>query len=121
MDGPGTAMVEVEALTATKAKTSEPLPTPVPDTSASPAGGMYVQVGAFGESANADKLARQLSNEGITKVSVHKENNGQPVLYRVRIGPLRTVTEYDHIVRQVEELAIAETQLVIDPSPASGS
>jgi rare lipoprotein A len=121
MDGPGTAMVEVEALTATKAKTSEPLPTPVPDASASPASGMYVQVGAFGESANADKLAQKLSNEGITKVSVHKENNGQPVLYRVRIGPLRTVTEYDHIVRQVEELAIAETQLVIDPSPASGS
>jgi rare lipoprotein A len=121
MDGPGTAMVEVEALTATKAKAPEPLPTPAPDATQSPAGSMFVQVGAFGESGNADKLAQKLSNEGISKVTVHKQKNDLQVLYRVRIGPVLSVTEYDHIVRQVEDLAIAETQLVIDPSPASGS
>ena len=36
------------------------------------------------------------------------------MLYRVRIGPVNSVGEYDQIVRQVETLQIAETQLVIE-------
>jgi rare lipoprotein A len=121
MDGPGTAMVEVVALTATKAKNSTPSPAAAPQTTAEPVSNMYVQVGAFGESGNAEKLVQKLSDEGIAKVNVYKQNGEQPVLFRVRIGPVSTVTEYDHIVRQIEDLAIAETQLVIDPAPAAGS
>jgi rare lipoprotein A len=82
---------------------------------------MYVQVGAFGEPDNAEKLAQTLNNGGISKVAVHKQNGQQPMIYRVRIGPVSSVVEYDRIVRQVEDLAILETQLVIEPPPASGS
>ncbi|MGI9292035.1 MAG: septal ring lytic transglycosylase RlpA family protein [Gammaproteobacteria bacterium] len=123
MTGAGTAMVEVEALTRGKV-INEPVPEPSPvfaDPQPLQAGGMFVQVGAFGESVNAEKLAQKLNDEGIAKAAVHKQNGEQPVLYRVRIGPLSTVSEYDQIVRRIENLAISETQLVIEPAPASGS
>ncbi len=115
----GTALVEIRALTAAKAPivTSPPVVEPAGD----PAGSMYVQVGAFGEPDNAEKLAQTLNNGGISKVAVHKQNGQQPMIYRVRIGPVSSVVEYDRIVRQVEDLAILETQLVIEPPPASGS
>ena len=121
MTGAGTALVEVEALTARKAKQQNQSRVRAAAAQTDKSGNMYVQVGAFGESGNAEKLVRQLSGEGIAKVAVHKRNGERPVLYRVRIGPLNTVSEYDRIVRQIEKLAIAETQLVIDPAPASGS
>ena len=126
MTGAGTAMVEVEALTRGKA-VSQPVYQPAPaPTTAPPAaqeefGNMYVQVGAFGESVNAERLVQKLNNEGIAKAAVYEPNGEQPALYRVRIGPVSTVSEFDQIVRRVEDLAIAETQLVIEPAPASGT
>jgi peptidoglycan lytic transglycosylase len=115
----GTALVEVEALTAAKTQTVKP--PPVVEPAVDPAGSIYVQVGAFGEQGNAKKLAQKLNNGGISKVAVHKQNGQLPMIYRVRIGPLSSVIEYDRIVRQVEGLAILETQLIIEPPPASGS
>jgi rare lipoprotein A len=115
----GTALVEVEALTA--ASTQKTTPPPAANPAGDPAGSMYVQVGAFGEPDNAEKLAQKLNSGGISKVAVHKQNGQQPMIYRVRIGPVSSVVEYDRIVRQVESLAIVETQLVIEPPPASGS
>lgn len=112
----GTAMVEVEALTAAKAR-EKTAPSPAGD----PPGSMYVQVGAFGEPDNAQRLAQKLNREGVSKVAVHKPSSQEPMIYRVRIGPVGSVVEYDRIVRQVENLAILETQLVIEPPPASGS
>lgn len=116
----GTAMVEVQALTAAKAQ-EKIAPSPVAAPAGDPAGSMYVQVGAFGEPDNAEKLAQKLNSGGVSKVAVHKPSGQEPMIYRVRIGPVSTVVEYDRIVRQVESLAILETQLVIEPPPASGS
>jgi rare lipoprotein A len=110
MTAAGTAMVEVEALTAGKADASKNIISAAND----PDSRMYLQVGAFGEQGNARSLAARLNSNGITKVAVHESNDENPVLYRVRIGPVDSVGEYDQIVRQVETLQIAQTQLVIE-------
>jgi rare lipoprotein A len=110
MTGAGTAMVEVETLTAGKADASKSIASIAND----PNSRMYLQVGAFGEQGNARSLAERLNSNGISKVSVHESNGESPVLYRVRIGPVDSVGEYDQIVRQVETLQIAQTQLVIE-------
>jgi len=75
---------------------------------------MYLQVGAFGERGNASSLASRLSNSGIPNVSVHEPQNEYPALYRVRIGPVSSVTEYDRLAAEVERLQISQTQLVIE-------
>jgi rare lipoprotein A len=110
MTSAGTAMVEVEALTAGKADSSKSIASTAND----PNSRMYLQVGAFGEQVNARSLAERLNSNGISKVAVHESNGESPVLYRVRIGPVDSVGEYDQIVRQVETLQIAQTQLVIE-------
>jgi rare lipoprotein A len=106
----GTAMVEVEALTAGKTQQTAAI-------SRAPAGvdqRMYLQVGAFGDVGNAQNLARQLEGFGISNVRVYKPGAEQPPLYRVRIGPVSTVTEYDRIAERVESLQISKPQLVVE-------
>jgi rare lipoprotein A len=110
MTGAGTAMVQVEALTAGKTNASNNVASAAND----PNSRMYLQVGAFGEQGNARSLAARLNSNGINKVSVHESNGETPVLYRVRIGPVNSVGEYDQLVRQVENLQVAQTQLVIE-------
>jgi rare lipoprotein A len=105
----GTALVEVEALTAggnTQQATA--------NKAVAEGSRMYMQVGAFGEADNAHNLARQLQGYGINNVRVYKTQGENPALYRVRIGPVKTVNEYDQIAERVESLQISETRLVVE-------
>lgn len=134
----GTAMVEVEAVDmaytgpitavapaagATPAPVPEAAPAaPVAVAAAAPpaATRMYVQVGAFGERQNASNLAAQLADSGLEQVSVESSADAPPV-YRVRIGPFATVSDYDRILAQVEDLQIRDTHLVVDDAPATAT
>jgi len=82
---------------------------------------MYVQVGAFGDANNARNLASRLSDEGISGISVQEPAAGQPVLYRVRIGPFTDINEYDRIVAEVATLQIAKPRLVVEDGSAMPS
>lgn len=122
----GTAVVEIEALTGTR-----PEPAPAETTAIATNTGehvsatndvnMYLQVGAFGEQGNAQKLADQLTDSGINNVQVHESSGDSPKLFRVRIGPLDSVTEYDRLSLQVETMQIAETHLVVESEDPAGS
>ena len=112
MTGAGTALVEVEALTQAKeANSSQKIAVMAAN---DPDSRMYLQVGAFGEPDNAHNLAERLNKNGISNVAVHKSDNEYPMLYRVRIGPFNSVSEYDRVVRQVKNLQISESRLVIE-------
>lgn len=104
----GTAMVEVEALTNSR-NTQQTASAPAARNSR-----MYLQVGAFGDAGNAHNLATQLEGYGISNVRVYEQPGETPALYRVRIGPVSSVNEYDRIAGQVESLQISETQLVVE-------
>jgi rare lipoprotein A len=107
MTGAGTALVEVEALTGKANAGGQGSRTAARSR-------MYMQVGAFGESGNARDLARRLNANGIPNVQVKQSTGEYPALYRVRIGPVSSVTEYDRIAQQVERLQISETHLVVE-------
>jgi len=120
----GTALVEVVALGATSSTSAAVQPKAITkeDFRSSPGDvEMYLQVGAFGERRNAQKLADKLSSNGIIDVHVHAPKVGAPALYRVRIGPVYSISDYDRLAQQVERLQIAETHLVVESSSGNSA
>jgi rare lipoprotein A len=109
----GTALVEVEALTAAKAGDNQSAASAI--TASEVAGSrMFLQVGAFGEPENARNMATKLNDSGIANAAVHASVNEEPMIYRVRIGPVASVAEYDELVRQAEDLQISGGRLVTE-------
>ena len=113
MTGAGTVPVQVEALTGGPAR-ARAADQPVQARNPQPGERMYLQVGAFGEAANALSLANRLNSSGIANVAVHESTNESPALYRVRIGPVASVTEFDQLAAAVERLQIAGARLVVE-------
>lgn len=75
---------------------------------------IFVQVGAFGDVVNARRRFAKLRDSGIGPAFVHEDTARYPALYRVRIGPIAGVTEYDSIVARLQRLGISETHLVTE-------
>ena len=101
----GTAFVEVRALTPGQSETSAPAPT---------ATALFVQAGAFGSEANATRLLGQLRAKGFDKSFVREDQvNGQRV-FRVRVGPIPTVPEFDKAVAQLKALGMTDARLAAD-------
>jgi rare lipoprotein A len=76
--------------------------------------GIYVQVGAFGDAENAKRRFAMLREGGIKSLFMHEDAATSPALYRVRIGPIADVVQYDSIVEQLQRLGISETHLVTE-------
>ena len=117
----GTSLVEVTALsfdeppvTAAREPVSNTVPEPARTTPAADEPTLFVQVGAFGEVENARRRYRLLRDSGVDHVSVHEDLSRTPALYRVRIGPIHDVLQYDSVVAHLRNLGISETHLVSD-------
>ncbi len=98
----GTAMVEVRVL-----DSPQPTLNPTPLVSHS---SLFVQAGAFSDLANAEKLAQRLRTDGYGQVLVRGAEHGRQ-LYRVRIGPVSDVSEFDRIVAALEHAGINNARL----------
>ena len=75
---------------------------------------VFVQAGAFGDSINAQRRYALLRSNGVTIAFVHKDETSSPPLYRVRIGPITSVEQYDALVTHLTNLGISDTHLVTD-------
>jgi rare lipoprotein A len=75
---------------------------------------LYLQVGAFGDRLNAQKLQQQLNSHGIANVVIRYDQSREPALYRVRLGPITNVAEYDSLVKRVGGIHIKDTHLVTE-------
>jgi len=75
---------------------------------------LYLQVGAFGDRLNAQKLQQQLNSHGISNVVIRHDQSREPALYRVRLGPITNVDEYDSLVKRVGGIHIKDTHLVTE-------
>jgi rare lipoprotein A len=76
---------------------------------------LYLQLGAFHNRDNAQRLQSRLSNvnlPGELKISESVSDN-QPV-YRVRVGPLASVETADQVTRLLADHGIRSPQVVID-------
>lgn len=100
----GTTFVEVRALTPGNATTPEPLKVQQ----------LFVQAGAFAEPANANALADRLRAQGHPQTFVRSDVVNGRTLYRVRIGPVRAVDEFDRIVAQLKASGVRDAQLAND-------
>jgi rare lipoprotein A len=101
----GTTFVEVRALT--------PEQTSSPPTPSAPAP-LYVQAGAFSTHANASKLLDQLRSQGVEKSFVREDQLDGKTLYRVRVGPIPSVGEFDRVVSRLKSLGLADARLAAD-------
>ena len=75
---------------------------------------IYVQVGAFGSRENAERRSTALSAAHIANVFIHADTSDSPTLYRVRIGPIHDVIQYDVIVEELENIGIPDPYLITE-------
>jgi rare lipoprotein A len=75
---------------------------------------LFLQVGAFIDQDNARRLEARLRQHGVTPVVVHRGYNQQQIVYRVRLGPLDSIAEADHLTDHLLALGITDPQVVVD-------
>ena len=102
----GTAMVEVRSV----GPTTPAIPAPAAARGAT----LYVQAGAFADPANADRLATKLRVGGYGKVFVRDDVIAGRKFYRVRIGPVPDVPEFDRIVSALEQAGVHDAHLAMN-------
>jgi rare lipoprotein A len=123
MVGPGTARVEVRAVSGPQVPASSDAVT-VASTRAAPAAvagpaidRMFVQVGAFSQQDNADRLVARLRAGGFANPTVVSEPDGRRMLHRVRLGPIRDSVEFDALRARLLAMGVAGSRLVVDAVP----
>lgn len=108
----GTGLVEVRAI-----ESSEPESEPQPEsplTAGSRGPRIYLQLGAFGERANAERVAAQAGRAGLGDVRIQTvEVGGRPV-HRVRLGPLADVDAADRLTPRVERSGLGTPRVAIE-------
>ena len=115
----GTAMVEVRAIDPAHPEAEPAAPRAVsaraataPEKTHKPA--LYLQVGAYGERANAERAAATVRAAHLGEVRiVTAQVNGKDV-QRVRLGPLKDVDEADRLAPKVRDLGLGEPRVAID-------
>jgi rare lipoprotein A len=90
-----------------------PIVKPAPVTSA-PVRTLFVQAGAFAGPDNAQRLVDKLRSEGYTQVFVRDDLIAGRKLYRVRIGPIPDVPQFDRIVAALEQEGLRDAHLALD-------
>jgi rare lipoprotein A len=105
MLGTGTALVEVRAITANA-------PAPLTRIAESPPPILYVQVGAFAVRRNAENVLARLEAAGLAGAFIFGPPAARGDLYRVRIGPVSGVDEFDRLVARLTALGYPGARLV---------
>jgi rare lipoprotein A len=111
----GTAMVEVRSIDPAAppplAASSTDAPVVNPPV-ANPT--LFVQAGAFSDPANAQRMADKLRGGSYGNVFVRDDQIAGRRMYRVRIGPVRDVAEFDRVVAALEHAGISDAHLALD-------
>jgi rare lipoprotein A len=137
----GTAMVEVRSLEPVYNNTAAAPPTATPPTATplsatpltttaetpppgSPAStdvttvpvprALFIQAGAFSDPHNAERLVEKLRGGGYGKVFVRDNEIAGRRMYRVRIGPVPDVAEFDRVVAALERVGVNDAHLALD-------
>jgi rare lipoprotein A len=106
----GTAFVEVRAVQAAELPGTAPLP-PSAGAATHPAGpgqarGQFIQIGAFAERANAERLRTRVAAVVREEVGIRPFASNGRTLYRVQLGPLRNVAAADDAVTALRGIGV---------------
>jgi rare lipoprotein A len=113
---PTTPTIEVVPVPTAPAQSSQPpvaaaVPAQAPVKVGAP---LFVQAGAFGDPANAQRLVQKLEGGAYGKVFVRDDQIAGRRMYRVRIGPVPSVAEFDRIVAALERDGVHDAHLALD-------
>jgi len=75
---------------------------------------LYIQAGAFANPSNAERLAARLRGGGYGSIFVREHRIPGHTLYRVRIGPVPDVAEFDRIVAALAQAGVTDARLALD-------
>ena len=75
---------------------------------------LFIQAGAFSDPNNADRLVGKLRGGGYGKIFVRDNEIAGRRMYRVRIGPVPNVAEFDRIVAALERVGVHDAHLALD-------
>ncbi len=95
---------------ASGAVTAEPASAPIPAVRTV----LFVQAGAFADPANAERLAAKLRGGGYGKIFIRDDLIAGRTMYRVRIGPVADVPEFDRIVAALQRAGVHDAHLALD-------
>jgi rare lipoprotein A len=121
----GTARVEVRAVGAPLegvrqevafASTEQSLGV-LPAAAAVPTEQMFVQVGAFSQRDNAERLMQRLRTSGFPNPSLVSEAQARREMHRVRLGPIRDSVEFDQVNARLRSMGVSGARLVVDRLP----
>ena len=87
---------------------------PAADATALPPPALYVQAGAFADPQNAQRTLARLQGAGVSSAFILLPTAGVTTLYRVRVGPVHSVAEFDAIAAQLAALGFPEARLASD-------
>jgi rare lipoprotein A len=107
----GTGIVEVEAINPSAPK--QPM-LAAREPAAHQGSSLFLQVGAFSNRDNAQRLSSKLQNARIGDIHIMEASNASGPIYRVRIGPLDSVDEADLLSSTLVSKGFTSTQVVID-------
>lgn len=111
--GAATAGVSVTGAPAAGVTATTPI-TPSTPAAATAHAPLFVQAGAFADPANAERLAAKLRGGEYGKIFVRDDVIAGRRMYRVRIGPVPNVPEFDRIVAALERVGVHDAHLALD-------
>lgn len=103
----GTTLVEVRALVPGQ-------PDNLTRISETPPPALYVQAGAFADQANAQRMITRLRKAGLTAAFIAAPPEDKTPLYRVRVGPISNVADFDRLAARLATLGYAGARLAMD-------
>ncbi|WP_295584549.1 septal ring lytic transglycosylase RlpA family protein [uncultured Lamprocystis sp.] len=74
--------------------------------------GLYLQVGAFGDPRNAERLRERLTAQLAEQVRVQRPAEGSASLYKVRVGPFGSEGEARRVSAKLSTLGVTEPRRV---------
>jgi len=108
----GTGLVEVQGIDPSAAG-GEPSP-PRAVTAGTGTPGIYLQVGAFSDPANAERVAARLRQANFAPVRVEAVQIDGRTIRRVRVGPLGSVDRADQVTTRIESMGLPRPQVAVD-------
>jgi rare lipoprotein A len=124
MVGTGTARVEVRAVAAPldgvrSGSAAAAAPAAVPAAATAPMTApsierMFVQIGAFSQHENAERLVARLRASGFENPTVVSEPDKRLMLHRVLLGPIADSVEFDQLNARLRAIGVSGSRLVVD-------
>ena len=106
----GTGLVEVRGID--PGSPARELPSPSVVRGGHP--GIYLQVGAFSDANNAERLAQRLRQAKLGDVQILDAQVNGHLVRRVRVGPLVDVDQADQISARIEAMGLPSPQVAVD-------